>query len=368
MNGKKIGLTAMRIAVPMVLALAVGLANPRQSPPPLAQADTELRRGGFDQAFQLYLRAADEDSASYGAALGAAKVALLRNSLVEAEKWLGRAIALKPQEPEPQALMGEVLYRRDQYAQAAPFFETAGRKPRAEIMRAFTGKVPFSLSQTRIYAGGRQGSTQQAVADRVQLGEFSLRNVPVVIAEQIGPLPVDGVIGTVVLYHFLFTLDYPGSRLVLRRNSPEASRSVRIEAESAGAAVVPFWLAGDHYIHAWGKVNGKGPYLLLVDTGMAGGGFSCPEYVVKEAGIEISKEGFQGVGGGGPITVYPFTANLSLGDARRDNVQGFYGAIPAGSEERLGFRTGGIISHGFFREFSVTFDFRAMTLYLNRVG
>ncbi len=26
----------------------------------------------------------------------------------------------------------------------------------------------------------------------------------------------------------------------------------------------------------------------------AGGGFSCPEYVVKEAKIELPKEGFQG--------------------------------------------------------------------------
>jgi hypothetical protein len=99
---------------------------------------------------------------------------------------------------------------------------------------------------------------------------------------------------------------------------------------------------------------------------MAGGGFSCPEYVVKEAKIELSKEGFQGMGGGGPITVFPFTVNLALGEARHDNVRGLYGALPPGFEERLGFRTGGIVSHGFFRPFAVTFDFRSMTLYLHR--
>ena len=41
-----------------------------------------------------------------------------------------------------------------------------------------------------------------------------------------------------------------------------------------------------------------------------------------------------------------------------------YGALPPGSEDRHGFRTGGLISHGFFRPFAVTIDFQAMTLYL----
>ncbi|MFA7160898.1 MAG: hypothetical protein WC299_16500, partial [Kiritimatiellia bacterium] len=171
---------------------------------------------------------------------------------------------------------------------------------------------------------------------------------------------------TVVLYRFLFTLDYPGNRLLLRRNTPESARTLASESAAAGTVRVPFWLAGDHFIFARGTVNGAGPYLFLVDTGMAGGGFSCPEYVVKEAKIELSKEGFQGMGGGGPITVFPFTANLTLGEARQDNVRGLYGALPPGVLDRNGFRTGGIISHGFFRPFAVTFDFRAMTLYLKK--
>ena len=119
------------------------------------------------------------------------------------------------------------------------------------------------------------------------------------------PFPIDGIAGTVVLYRFLFTLDYPGGRLVLRRATPESSRTAMSESAATGAVRVPFWLAGDHFIFARGTVNNAGPYLFHVDTGMAGGGFSCPEHVVKEAKIELPKEGFQGMGGGGPITVYP---------------------------------------------------------------
>ena len=99
---------------------------------------------------------------------------------------------------------------------------------------------------------------------------------------------------------------------------------------------------------------------------MAGGGFTCPEYVVKEAKIELPEQGFQGMGGGGPVTVYPFTVDLTLGDARTDNVGGLYGALPPGFEDRQGFRMGGLISHGFFRPFAVTFDFQAMTAYLKK--
>ena len=74
------------------------------------------------------------------------------------------------------------------------------------------------------------------------------------------------------------------------------------------------------------------------------------------------------MGGGGRVTVYPFAVDLTLGKARRDKVQGLYGATPPGSEDRLGFRTGGIISHAFFRPFAVTFDFQAMSLYLKKAG
>lgn len=123
-------------------------------------------------------------------------------------------------------------------------------------------------------------------------------------------------------------------------------------------------MARDHFVFAWGTANGAGPYLLLVDTGMAGGEFSCPEHVIDEAKIELPKDGLQGMGAGGPITNYPFTVDLTLGEARRDEVQGLYGALPPGFDDRLGFRTGGIISHGFFQPFAVTFDFQSMTLYL----
>lgn len=413
----------LAIITTMVLILS-GSGMAWSGPQYLAQADKLYHQGQFTEAARFYVKAAENDPADYGAVLGMGRTALLCNNLEEAEKWLKKALSLQPREKEPQALMGEVLYRRYEYVQAAPFFEAIGQKAKAEKLRSFQDKTPFLIEsgpdisslefiqtdplpiikvkvnghegrflidtgawelhvmpafaekcglkplaekQIGMYAGGLQAVSSVSVADRVILGDFSLRHVPVVLPERAGsPLPIDGIVGTVVLYRFVFSLDYPGGRLVLRRNTPELSKMVQAESEKAGAFHIPFWLAGDHFIVARGTANGSGPYLFLVDSGMAGGGFSCPDYVVKEAKIELAKEGFQGMGGGGPITVYPFTVDLTLGEARHDKVQGLNGAIPPGAEDMLGFRTGGIISHGFFRPFAVTFDFQSMTLYIQK--
>jgi hypothetical protein len=417
---------AVVLLVSGVLAFSLpGASGPSGLAPDVAQANDHFRQGQFDEAEPLYTQVFAADPASYQAALGLGRIHLLRNSLDTAETWLKKAMELKPDEKEPRALTGEIYYRRDEYEKAGPYFEAAGQKSKAEYLQAFKDKKPFLLEsgpeatsvkfirtdplpsvkvtvsgqegtflidtggwelhvnpafadkcgikpfgeqQTATYAGGQKAAIAHAVADTVGLGEFTLKNVPVVIPQGVGARPVDGIIGTVVLYHFLFTLDYPGGALILRRRTPETSRSFRTEADAAGAVRMPFWFAGDHFVYAWGTVNSVGPYLFFVDTGMGGGGFDCPDSVVKEAKVKLSEQGFTGQGGGGPVTVYPFTVDLTLGNAKETNVRGLHGAIPPGSDERFGFRTGGLVSHGFFRPYAVTFDFLSMTLYLKKAA
>ena len=408
-----------------ILAVSLpGVAIQSAGDQDLKRADELFRRGQFNEAAQLYAQVAKKNPDSYGAAIGLGRIFVLRNSLDNAETWVKKAMALKPGEKEPKALMGEILYRQDKYFQAAPYFEAIGQDAKAEKLSAFKDKAPFLIErgpevttlpfiqtdplpiieltvngqkgmflidtgawelhimpafaekcrikpltqkQVGIFAGGRQAASGNGVADTVFLGDFSVRNVPVVLPEAPqGPFSIDGIVGTVVLYHFKFTLDYPAGKLILRRFPPAISKKPITEPEPEGAARTRFWLLGDHLIFARGTVNGIGPYLFLVDTGMAGGGFDCPKSVIDEARIELSREGLQGMGGGGAITVYPITVNLTLGAARRDNVRGLYGAIPPDFEYRNGFRMGGLISHGFFRPFVVTFDFKTMTLAMKQ--
>jgi hypothetical protein len=177
---------------------------------------------------------------------------------------------------------------------------------------------------------------------------------------------IDGVIGTVLLYHFVSTLDYPNGELILRRKTKEVREKMDALAQSPGVHAIPFWMAETHFMAAWGQVNDAEPCLFFPDTGLAGGGFLCPESTIKAAGIDLTGlPSFQGMGGGGPVTVTPFTVEeLSLGSAKQSNVPSFFGAFPDEAEYSRGFRIGGIISHAFFKPYALTFDFERMRLLL----
>ena len=75
----------------------------------------------------------------------------------------------------------------------------------------------------------------------------------------------------------------------------------------------------------------------------------------------------EGVGGGGKVKIIPFRVEeLYLGDAKEKNIGALFGSFPASLENKDGFRIAGIISHQFFRPYSLTMDFTGMTLYLKR--
>jgi hypothetical protein len=89
---------------------------------------------------------------------------------------------------------------------------------------------------------------------------------------------------------------------------------------------------------------------------------------MEEAGIAVDMSTTEnGKGGGGSFRAYSIrVSRLTLGGALEQNVPGVYGAFPESLEHGLGFRIGGLISHGFFRNYRVSFDFKTMKLYLRR--
>ena len=75
----------------------------------------------------------------------------------------------------------------------------------------------------------------------------------------------------------------------------------------------------------------------------------------------------QGMGGGGKIDIQLFTANtLTLGAAQKKNVMALFGPFPEALENSRGFRIGGLVSHAFFRDYTVTFDFDEMEITLSQ--
>jgi predicted aspartyl protease len=427
------------ITAAYALALLVGVAavaargDDEKPPPDLAPADALFKAGKFAEAEKAYARVVAGDPRNLRATGRLGYIALLSNRLDEAQRWLEKAVALKPDEAPAKALLAEAFYRRDDFAKAAPLLRDAGQEAEAAKLESFKGVTPYQISgeaestslkfvvtdplplvrvrvnggeevnflidtgaaevvldtefakevgvktfgsRTGTFAGGKRADVQQGRVDALALGAFTVKNLPVGVLPTrrfSGPIfggrRVDGILGTVLFYHFLATLDYPNGELVLRRNTDAARKRLEEEAKAGKSSAVPFWMAGDHFMVAWGRVEQSDPVLLFVDTGLAGGGVTLAESTLKEAGIKLAEDqAGEGIGGGGRVKVTPFRVKeLSLGDVKEQNVRGlFSGAFPL--ENRLGFRIGGIISHGFFRPYALTFDFTGMRLLLRRPG
>jgi len=243
----------------------------------------------------------------------------------------------------------------------------------------FAGEVGAELAGAfaATYGGGRQARTGVGRADSVSLGAFTIRQVPIhtldvdPISSLYDGLRIQGVIGTRLLLHFLATLDYRDGALILRRPTPENLQALDRHVADTGAAQIPFWLAEMHYMLAWGQLNGADPALFFIDTGLAGKAFTARQETLEQAGIIPDwTKAEQGIGGGGAVRSVDFVVDrLTLGSGATQVVRtNLPGVVMEGSTpplgDVLGFRVGGLISHAFFRDLAVTFDFSRMRMIL----
>jgi predicted aspartyl protease len=422
---------------PLVLLLLASMAGAipggaqtSKAPAATGEADSAFKAGNFAAAEKLYAAAIRQDPGNAAAALRLGRLALLANRLEEAEKWLGKSLALQPGDKLAQRSLAEVYRRRDDFERAAPLLAAAGREAEAKKLASFKGMVPYQIegpgqethlkfvhtdplplvrvkvngeevnfildtgggevildpelaqkagvvnvgSEKGTFAGGKSAEVGQGRLASLTLGEFVVRNVPVGIqstrrfAAAARGKQVDGILGTVLLYHFVPTIDYGNGELVLRRRPGSNAKPTATPVAGPQDVEVPFWLAGDHLMLASGRVNQSAPVLLLVDTGAAGLGFTGPRSILAEAGIKLpAGPEAEGIGGGGAVKVTPFQlAELSLGAARETDIPSVYGAFPESLEWSNDFRIAGLISHQFFRPYALTLDFDRMKLTLRR--
>jgi hypothetical protein len=220
------------------------------------------------------------------------------------------------------------------------------------------------------FSGGEHTQVQNGRTDSITVGDWTVKNLPIIVlplrqvSEGLGVKRIDGCIGTNLLYHFLATLDYRNGELVLRRKTAKGNKL--FAASSSGKRnVVPFWIAGDHFMVGWGRVETIPPALLFVDTGLAGAGVKLAESVIKQAKITLEQDkATQGAGAGGQLTTVPYVVRrLSFGSVQENNVPGLYDG-PFPWEEIFGFHLAGMVGHDFFKRYSVTFDFENMKFFL----
>jgi len=375
----------------------MGQAPP--GPPPAASppqpGDDLFAQGRFAEATAVYDRAAATTPSSGPALARVARMRLYEGREDEAGELARHALSLAPGDPIATATLGMATMRQRMFgaefyqveapaaATSVPFVITdplpvvrvtiGGREaaflidtggPDIVLRQSLAEELGLPLTDGGMgtFAGGRQARVQRTVVPDLTIGGVHIRNVPAGVnaaALQLPGVQIDGVIGTGLLMHFLSTIDYCDGKLVLApRNAAEAFAA---RAAAAGSNSVPFWLVGDHFMFARGKIN-QADGLFLIDTGLAGGGLSATKATLDAAGVTVDESrAFTGQGGGGAVQVVPFRAAATLGSLTRTDVQGAYS--PGGNPlAGFPFTSSGIISHAFFRESRLTFDFDAMKL------
>jgi predicted aspartyl protease len=249
------------------------------------------------------------------------------------------------------------------------FIDTGGSEVTLDTDFARELGVPQFGAVQGTFSGGQHTNVQLGRIESLTVGDWTVKNVPTAmlplrqLSEGLGVKQINGIIGTTLFYHFLTTMDYPRGELVLRRKD---AKSLEEFTKSAGKrVVVPIWMASDHFMVGWGRVETRPPSLLFVDTGLVGAGVKLAESVIKEAGIKLEEnKAFEGAGGGGKLKIVPYTVHqLSFGDIKEENVPGLYDG-PFPWENMFGFHLAGMVGHDFFKPYAVTFEFDNMQIFL----
>ncbi len=226
------------------------------------------------------------------------------------------------------------------------------------------------------YAGAKKGMTGYGKIDVLRLDNLVVKNVPISTIDLdatsqrvFSSMPMAGIIGTGFLSHFLATIDYAHRHLMLRPTSESANQTDRKLDLNEKAHSFPMWLVETHFIFTEGSFNGQESEMMLIDTGLAGAAFMTSKARYSAAGVDMDwSKMVTGAGGGGEvrgISVNIDELTLGRGDNRLSK-HGLTGVVMEHDNSlfngTLGFKVGGLISHQFFRDHAVTFDFQHMRL------
>jgi cytochrome c-type biogenesis protein CcmH/NrfG len=147
-----------RVATAFALLLTVSLfsggvaGRPEQSD---ISADALFNAGKFAEAGKLYAQNVAQSPDDFTAAVRLGHIALLSNRLDDAQKWLEKAIAIKPDAADAKIMLAEVFYRRDDFQQAVPLLPAASQAPTVEManystlyfpkLASFEGLTPYEI-------------------------------------------------------------------------------------------------------------------------------------------------------------------------------------------------------------------------------
>ena len=143
-------------AIVVVPCSSPGQATPQPKQSGIDSADRLFQVGKFAEAEKLYSQIVTQNPKDYSATLQLGRIALLSNRLDDAQKWLEKAITLKPGDADPKVMLAEVFYRRDDFQKAAASLKGVDVKSNKLIieqyptlnvakLESFKGQTPYEL-------------------------------------------------------------------------------------------------------------------------------------------------------------------------------------------------------------------------------
>jgi membrane-associated protease RseP (regulator of RpoE activity) len=119
-------------------------------------------------------------------------------------------------------------------------------------------------------------------------------------------------------------------------------------AEKAKKYEIPYRLTDTNHVQVRVKINGKGPFNLILDTGAPA--LFLPKPVAKKAGIEVDDKGF------GPIDKFEFEGGLTV-DKVRAHVTDIFQVEGMNSLGVAGVELHGMIGYEVLAKFKIKYDF-----------
>ncbi len=353
--------------------------------------------GNFDAAAQAYTKILAADSSDAAAKLNLGAIRLYQNDLAAAEPILRDVVAADATNVRATSLLRELERRKAERLRRTTIdgpeaivpFVTSDPLPVVQgsidgkqgtflidtggtvnLEPEFVAGLGLTMTDSGVgtFAGGKHAPVQGTMLHSVGLGGATAYDVPAHVlpthaSELFDGRHIDGIVGTTLFERYLATIDYPNQRLILRERSAVNSARFQAEERQAGAAIVPFWLAGDHLVLANAQVNDAAPGLFVFDSGLAGGGISPSSELVTAAHLQLDRaQAGTGIGGGGPVEAIPLVvAKIAVGSGVATNVRGIY---TPDNGPGFPFMVWGSISDVFLRHFAYTVNFDAMRIVL----
>lgn len=208
-------------------------------------------------------------------------------------------------------------------------------------------------------ANAQQTALRAGMVNELRIGDAVLRNVPLATAASLNRTGETLIIGTNILERFLTTWDNPGKRLILSPRRDSSARKEHFGLIPPGAAEVPFFLQGDHFLFVRGGVGERKDLVFFLDTGL----------------VTLDPQGRQPA-----MAIAPATAAAWGLDAAGKKFVESPGAISLGPVSATGhslfllnmgkgipwqgMEVAGVLAHGFLKNYAWTLDFDAMKLYM----